>query len=118
MKKFLVGIVVLGLVLSVFAGFGSISFAQKKYNEAPMLADLVKQGKLPPVEQRLPEEPLVYKEGVEIPAGDVKLEIGKYGGTLRIVNPGTPGGGEGWGISREPLLNQPGFGQPGKKPDG
>jgi len=118
MKRFLVGIVVLGLVLSVFAGFGSISFAQKKYNEAPMLADLVKQGKLPPVEQRLPEEPLVYKEGVEIPAGDVKLEIGKYGGTLRIVNPGAPGGGEGWGISREPLLNQPGFGQPGKKPDG
>jgi len=118
MKKFLVGIVVLGLVLSVFAGFGSIAFSQKKYNEAPMLADLVKQGKLPPVEQRLPEEPLVYKEGVEIPVGDVKLEIGKYGGTLRVVNPGTPGGGEWWAISREPLLNQPGLGQPGKKQDG
>src|SRR5207245_598763 len=26
----------------------------KKFNEAPVLADLVKQGKLPPVEQRLP----------------------------------------------------------------
>ncbi|MBV9546460.1 MAG: ABC transporter substrate-binding protein, partial [Chloroflexi bacterium] len=30
----------------------------KKFSEAPALADLVKQGKLPPVEQRLPEEPL------------------------------------------------------------
>ena len=118
MKNFLIGVVVFGLILSVFAGFGSISFAQKKYNEAPMLADLVKQGKLPPVEQRLPEEPLVYKEGVEIPVGHVKLEIGKYGGTLRVVNPGTPGGGEWWAISREPLLNQPGLGQPGKKQDG
>ncbi len=42
-----------------------------KFNEAPMLADLVKQGKLPPVEQRLPEDPLVYK-----PID----QIGKYGG--------------------------------------
>src|SRR5574341_2686357 len=33
----------------------------KKYNEAPMLADLVKAGKLPPVDQRIPEEPLVVK---------------------------------------------------------
>src|SRR6267378_1255002 len=29
-----------------------------KLGEAPMLADLVKQGKLPPVEQRVPDEPL------------------------------------------------------------
>jgi peptide/nickel transport system substrate-binding protein len=43
-----------------------------KFNEAPMLADLVKAGKLPPVEQRVPEEPLVYK-----PVD----QIGKYGGT-------------------------------------
>lgn len=44
------------------------------YKEAPMLADLVKAGKLPPVEQRLPKEPLVVKP----------LEkTGKYGGLLR-----------------------------------
>ena len=30
-----------------------------KYHEAPALAEQVKTGKLPPVEQRLPEEPLV-----------------------------------------------------------
>ena len=45
-----------------------------KFGEAPMLAELVKQGKLPPVEQRVPEEPLVIKP---------VHEIGKYGGTWR-----------------------------------
>lgn len=45
-----------------------------KYKEAPMLADLVKQGKLPPVEQRLPEEPYVVKP---------TNEVGKYGGMIR-----------------------------------
>ena len=39
-----------------------------------MLAELVKAGKLPPVEQRVPEEPLVIKP---------LHEIGKYGGTWR-----------------------------------
>jgi len=46
----------------------------KTFNEAPMLADLVKQGKLPPVEQRVPQEPLVLKP---------VHEIGRYGGTWR-----------------------------------
>jgi peptide/nickel transport system substrate-binding protein len=46
----------------------------KKFNEAPMLAQLVKAGKLPPVEQRLPEEPMVIKP---------LHEIGRYGGTWR-----------------------------------
>jgi len=44
------------------------------FKEAPQLADLVKAGKLPPVEQRIPAEPLVLKP----------LEsTGKYGGTWR-----------------------------------
>jgi peptide/nickel transport system substrate-binding protein len=43
-----------------------------KYNEAPMLADLVKQGKLPPVEQRLPTNPRVITP---------LEEVGQYGGT-------------------------------------
>src|SRR5262245_18822889 len=33
--------------------------AAGKYNEAPMLADLVGQGKLPPIDQRLPKNPVV-----------------------------------------------------------
>ena len=45
-----------------------------KYHEAPALDALVKAGKLPPVEQRLPEQPLVVPE-VE--------KIGQYGGVWR-----------------------------------
>ncbi|MEZ4730095.1 MAG: ABC transporter substrate-binding protein [Caldilineaceae bacterium] len=44
------------------------------YNEAPMLAELVAKGELPPVDQRLPKNPLVL---------DVVEEIGQYGGTWR-----------------------------------
>jgi len=74
MRKILVCLVVLSLIFSVFVSFSSISFAQKKYNEAPMLAELVKSGKLPPVEQRLPVASDVYVvKPVE--------EIGQYGGT-------------------------------------
>jgi peptide/nickel transport system substrate-binding protein len=46
----------------------------KSFGEAPMLAELVKAGKLPPVEQRLPAEPLVIQP---------LDEIGSYGGTWR-----------------------------------
>jgi peptide/nickel transport system substrate-binding protein len=45
-----------------------------KFKEAPQLAELVKAGKLPPVEQRLPAEPMVLKP---------LQEIGRYGGTWR-----------------------------------
>ena len=46
----------------------------KQFKEAPMLAELVKAGKLPPVDQRVSQEPLVVKP---------VHEIGKYGGTWR-----------------------------------
>ena len=48
-----------------------------KYNESPMLAKLVQEGKLPPVAERLPDEPLVVK---------VEESIGQYGGTWRRWN--------------------------------
>ncbi len=54
-------------------GSASPGLAQT-YNEAPMLAAEVAAGTLPPVEQRLPQEPLVEK---------VTATIGTYGGTLR-----------------------------------
>jgi len=47
----------------------------EKFNEAPMLKVKVAAGELPPVEERLPEEPLVVEPWEK---------IGKYGGTLRI----------------------------------
>ena len=68
----------------------------KKFNEAPMLAELVKQGKLPPVEQRVPQEPLVIKP---------VHEIGRYGGTLRraFTGPGDSENGNRW-VSADKLL--------------
>ncbi|MBV9356433.1 MAG: ABC transporter substrate-binding protein [Chloroflexi bacterium] len=56
----------------------------KSFHEAPMLADLVKSGALPPVEQRLPEEPMVVKP---------LNEVGQYGGTWRRAFTG-PADGE------------------------
>jgi len=57
-----------------FAGLAGPAAAQSKYKEAPALADLVKAGKLPPVDQRLPENPLVVP---------VVEKIGQYGGVWR-----------------------------------
>ncbi|HET6520496.1 MAG TPA: ABC transporter substrate-binding protein, partial [Geminicoccaceae bacterium] len=54
------------------------------FNEAPMLAERVQAGELPPVEERLPEEPLVIQP---------VHEIGRYGGTWRRGFLG-PGDGE------------------------
>lgn len=45
-----------------------------KYSEAPILAERVTAGELPPVDERLPQSPLVV-EPIE--------EIGQYGGTWR-----------------------------------
>ncbi len=56
----------------------------KKFAEAPMLAELVMTGKLPPVDQRVPAEPLVWQP---------LNEIGKYGGTWRRAFTG-PADGE------------------------
>jgi peptide/nickel transport system substrate-binding protein len=47
---------------------------QMTYNEAPMLAELVAAGELPPVEERLPVNPRVITP---------THEVGQYGGTLR-----------------------------------
>ncbi len=56
----------------------------KKFAEAPPLAELVKAGKLPPVEKRVPDEPMVVKP---------LQSIGRYGGTWRRGFTG-PGDGE------------------------
>jgi len=47
-----------------------------KYREAPMLAEQVSAGALPPVDERLPEEPWVV---------EIKDSIGQYGGKLSSV---------------------------------
>ena len=48
------------------------------FAESPMLTERVEAGKLPPVEERLPDEPYVV-----VPLDNV----GKHGGTFRLVGP-------------------------------
>jgi peptide/nickel transport system substrate-binding protein len=62
------------LLLGVGLAAQGPAVAQMQYNEAPMLAERVEAGELPPVEERLPREPLVQ---------EVVEAIGTYGGTLR-----------------------------------
>jgi peptide/nickel transport system substrate-binding protein len=64
---------VAGLVL-IFAQLAPAAAQGGKYHEAPALAEQVKAGKLPPVEQRLPEQPLVVP---------VVEKTGEYGGVWR-----------------------------------
>lgn len=53
--------------------------ALDEYCEAPYLAELVAEGKLPPVEERLPKEPFVFKETFYSDGA------GEYGGIWRDV---------------------------------
>ena len=63
--------------------------------ESPMLADLVKQGKLPPLDQRVGPEPCVV-EGVE--------GIGKYGGTWHRLGNNVDDHQISWRLSGTSLL--------------
>lgn len=84
-----------------FPGQGKITYVPRdsilsfkalpKYSEPDWVTEkFVATGKLPPVEQRLPKEALVYKTG-NMPDG-----VGVYGDTLRHVIGGRP---EGWNYS-------------------
>ena len=67
--------VALFLALVVAASLVTPAAAQStKFKESPQLAELVKGGKLPPVEKRLPEDPLVVP---------VVERTGQYGGVWR-----------------------------------
>lgn len=63
----------LAVGLITFLSF-SCTVMGASYQEAPQLAKLVAEGKLPPVEERLPDEPVVV---------EVRERIGQYGGTWR-----------------------------------
>jgi peptide/nickel transport system substrate-binding protein len=65
------------LALALVLALSSTVIAQDSYNEAPSLAEQVAAGELPPVEERLPPEPLVI-EPVE--------QVGEYGGTWRMLD--------------------------------
>lgn len=69
----------------------------KRFKEAPQLAELVKAGKLPPVEQRLPEDLMVVRP---------VREIGRYGEIWRrgFTGPGDDENGNRLNASDRPIL--------------
>jgi peptide/nickel transport system substrate-binding protein len=64
-----------------------------QYNEAPMLAALVQAGTLPPVDERLPADPVIV-EPVE--------ELGQYGGSWRMVD-----SNDAMGWTRQTIMVEP-----------
>ena len=69
-----------------------------KYTQAPTLDDLVKSGKLPPVDQRVSDQPLVMKP---------IAEVGQYGGTWRIAWKGPSDFHAYQRLNYEPILRWP-----------
>jgi len=80
-----------------------------KYNEAPMLKAKVAAGLLPPVEERLPEEPFVVGPGVLLPEDELDFEVGQYGGTLRSVHLSPEWSPDVFVMEDEPLVMGPGL---------
>lgn len=78
MKRFVKMFLAILIGVSITISIISVSFAGE-YNEAPMLHELVKKGIIPPIEKRLPNNPMIVKpvEGVGI-----------YGGTLKTATTG------------------------------
>ena len=72
------------LPVATAATAATATLASLKYSEAPMLADQVKAGKLPPLEQRLPKDVAV--------AETVDGTAAKYGGQMNLVGTSGTGG--------------------------
>ncbi|MGI6704739.1 MAG: ABC transporter substrate-binding protein [Clostridia bacterium] len=74
------------------------------YKESPFF-----EGKgLPPVAERLPKEPKLVNEYPAEHLKDGKLEIGKYGGMMRFVNPDPEWNPDIFLMLNEALMNTPG----------
>ncbi len=73
-----------------------------EYKQSPFLDS---KG-LPPVAERLPKEPKISNE---IPADQLKYEIGSYGGTMRFVTSVVEWDADVFVMTNEPLLNTPGI---------
>jgi peptide/nickel transport system substrate-binding protein len=71
--------------LLIFLSFALVFSIKAEYKEAPMWDKLVKEGKLPVVDKRLPEKPCVVK---------VADSIGQYGGTMYLATDRLKGFGD------------------------
>lgn len=74
----------LSLLLALLLALSMCSFgaSAEGFGESPMLTEQVEAGTLPPVEERLPDEPLIVQE---VLADLLDYEIGVYGGTYKTL---------------------------------
>jgi peptide/nickel transport system substrate-binding protein len=87
------------------------------YSESPILAEKVKAGTLPPLDERLPEMPFVVGPGSLIVETDLPdWQPGKYGGTLRFAHSSVNWNPDIFIMINENLLCAPGIGLDGLEP--
>ena len=73
------------LVTSATVAFGQEAVSPRGFIEPPFLADRVASGELPPIDERLPEEPFVVGPGVLLEEEYLPWEDGQYGGDITIA---------------------------------
>lgn len=78
-------VVICTLLLSLIFLF-SFSILAEDYTEAPELQQKVEDGDLPPLSERLPDNPFVVGPGVLKPAEHLEWKPGKFGGTLKTTH--------------------------------
>ena len=82
---------------------------ESEYSQSPYLDARVAAGELPPVDERLPTNPLVVTAGVISQVEDLPdLEIGQYGGVMRFAH-----GGPDWNPDVFIMLNENVLAAPG-----
>ena len=69
-------------VLLSFPAWGQMMELQ----EAPMLAEMVKAGRLPSVKDRLPKNPLVWGSIPDVAMQEEDPKLARYGGTLKVAH--------------------------------
>jgi peptide/nickel transport system substrate-binding protein len=78
--------------------------------QAPELAEMVKAGTLPPLDERLPASPKVLTGARnEIPDGDLDFTVGRYGGIVRTTQPSPNWQPDIFVACDEPLCAAPGI---------
>ena len=65
--------------------FMNVGRAPTTFNDAPMLAERVRAGKLPPVRRRLPEVPYVVRPEILVASDRMQMRRGTYGGVLQMA---------------------------------
>ncbi len=78
------------ILLALLVTLGGQVLAQdttspRGFIEPPFLADRVASGDLPPIDERLPEQPFVVGPGVLLQEDYMTWENGQYGGTINIA---------------------------------